>query len=86
MKSPHKGQQAGRNAESDHVGQRIELAAKIGHRVGHARDAPVKRIKRDGKENGDRGPVKVHLGIVVRDGVDGLRDGEVAGADVARRK
>ena len=52
MESPDIGEQAGRNAEGDDVGQRIELFAELAGRVGHTRDAPVERVEGDGEKYG----------------------------------
>ena len=76
MESPDEGQQAGRHAEGDDVGQRIQLLAEIAGGVGHARNAPVERIEGNGEQNGDRGPVKMRLRIAgdgAAYGFDGLR-------------
>ena len=43
--APGYGEQAGRDAEGDHVGERIELNAKFGVCAGEPSDAPIERIK-----------------------------------------
>ena len=87
MKAPDDGQQAGRDAEGDDVGQRIELLAEVAGGVGHAGDAAVERVEGDGEEDGDGRPVKMGVRVAVAaERGNGLGDGEVAGADVARGK
>ena len=61
METPDEGQQAGRHAEGDHVGQRIEFPAEVAGGVGHARNAAVERIEGNGDQDGDRRPIKVQL-------------------------
>ena len=82
VKSPDEGQQAGRHAEGDHVGQRIQLPAEIAGGVGHARDAPVERVEGNGEKDRDRRPVQMALRVAA-DGVNGLGDGKVAGGNVS---
>ncbi len=61
VESPDERQQAGRHAEGDGVGQRIQFLAKFAGGVGHARDAAVQRVEGDGEEDGDGRPVQVRM-------------------------
>ncbi len=63
MESPDEGQQAGRHAEGDDVGQRIQFLAEIAGGIGHARDAAVERVEGNGEQDGDRRPVKMPLRV-----------------------
>ena len=61
MEAPDKGQQAGRHAKGDHVGERVEFPAEVAGGVGHAGDAAVERVEGNGEEDGDGRPVEVHM-------------------------
>ena len=48
--------------------------------VGQARDAAIEGVKWNGKQDGDRRPVQMHMRLAASvDGRDGLGHGEVAG-------
>jgi hypothetical protein len=47
--APDKNQHRRGDAESDHIGERIELAAKVAGRVCHARYAAIEAVKQDRK-------------------------------------
>lgn len=51
-KAPRESQNARRNAEGDDVCERIELLAKVAHRIRHACDAAVQRVKWNGEKYG----------------------------------
>ena len=87
MESPDERQQAGRHAEGDGVGQRIQLLAEVAAGVGHARDAAVERVEGNGENDGDGRPVQVRVRVAgVGEGRHGLGDGKEAGGDVAHGK
>ena len=75
VKSPDQRQQAGRHAEGDDVGQRVQFPTEIAGGICHARDAPVERVEGNGEKDRDRRPVQVPLRVAA-DGTDGLRDGK----------
>src|SRR5262249_33061945 len=54
LQHPDVGDQAGRGAERDHVGDAVELRAELALRVGPARDAPVHAVEDQGDEDRDR--------------------------------
>src|SRR5580658_7101336 len=85
IKSPDVRQQARRNAKRNHVGQRIQLLAKIARRVGHARNAPIQRIERNSEQDRNSRTVQVRMRVGIRSNRrDGLRNREVPRADIAR--
>ena len=75
--APDIGKHAGRDAEGDDVGERVELLAEVAGGVGHAGDAAVDAIEEDGEADGERGAVEVRR--VGRGALDALRNGVVAG-------
>ena len=81
MKSPNEGQNAGRNAEGNHVSQRIQLPAKIAAGIGQARNASVQSVKWDGKQDGDGRQIEMRLRIA-GSGLDRLRNRKEPGPDV----
>jgi len=82
VKSPDEGQQAGRHAESDDVGQRVQFPAEIAGGVGHARNAPIERVEGNGEKDRDRSPVQMPLRVAA-DGVNGLGDGKETGSNIS---
>ena len=64
--------------------ERIQFLAEVAGGVGHARDASVERVERNGEADGQRGVVEV-LRLQQR-ALQALRDGEVAGRDIAGGK
>ena len=52
LHAPGERQHRRRDAEADHVGERIHFAAEIADGVGHARDAAVQAIQEDGDADG----------------------------------
>ncbi|MNQ95754.1 hypothetical protein D3C85_1113260 [compost metagenome] len=52
---PLVGQQRGRQAEGNHVRQRVVLGTKSALGIGHARHTPVETVQHHGHEDGDRG-------------------------------
>src|ERR1700722_14972409 len=59
VKSPTPCEQSWCNTEGDHVGQGVELAAKIAGGAGHARDSAVEPIEEDREADGFGGIVEV---------------------------
>ena len=80
MEAPHPGEQRGGDAESDHVGQRIEFPAKIARGVSHARDAAVQTVEQYGKADGLCG--KVQVPCVTRGAMHGLQNRVETGRDI----
>src|SRR5262249_54990174 len=70
-KAPRPGEDCGSDAESYHVSQRIQLAAKIAHRVSHARDAPIETIAQNRKSDGLRGIIKMPRSLMSHSVLDG---------------
>ena len=66
VEAPDQGQQAGRYAEGDGVGKRIQFLAKLAGGVGHAGDAAIQRIEGNGKQDGHSRPVEVGAHIAGR--------------------
>src|ERR1700760_1259134 len=75
---------AGCDAEGDHIRERVQLLTKVAGGIGHAGDASVERVKRNGKEDGERGIVEVP-GLQPRT-LQALRDRIVARSDIAGSK
>src|ERR1700693_3985331 len=59
LEAPGEGQEARSDAKGDHVGQRIELLAEVAGGFGHARNAPIQSVKRDGEADGQGGIVEM---------------------------
>ena len=57
--SPEPGENAGSDAEGDHVGQRIELLAEVAGGVGEARDGSVHAVKENRKADGEGRMIEV---------------------------
>ena len=82
--APGVGHESGCDAEADNVGKGIELHAEFGGGAGHAGDAAVEGIEKDGKADGFGGAVKLieatrkrgHTGIVA---TEQIGHGEHAG-------
>ena len=49
----------GRDAEGDGVGQRVEVAAEVGLRLGQPRDPAVGRVEEEAEADGQRGLVEI---------------------------
>ena len=81
METPGKGQDAGRDAKGDHVCQRIEFLAEVAGGFGHARDAAIEGVKGDGEADGQGGVVE--MARLLHRALQALRNGEVAGCDIA---
>src|ERR1700678_33481 len=84
LKSPGVSEEAGSDSEGNDIGQRIKLLAKFAGGFGHARDAAIERVKRDGEADGQGGPVEMPR--LLHRTLQTLSDGVVAGSDVARGK
>ena len=81
LKAPGIGQQTGSDTKGNHVGQRIEFLAEVAGGFGHARDAAIEGVKRDGKADGQGGIVE--MARLLHRSLQTLRNGEVAGRDIA---
>ena len=59
LHAPGEGQDGGRHAEADDVGQRIHFAAEIAGGVGHARDAPIQPVQKHRSADGFGGDLEM---------------------------
>ena len=78
---PEQAEHGGGDAESDDIGEGVELAAKVGLGVGHSGDASVEGVERDGKKDREGGAVEV--AVVSCNALHALSDGVEASGDVA---
>ena len=67
MKSPDERQQAGRHAERNRVGQRIQLLAKVAAVLVMRAMRPSSESNGMAKKNGDGRPVQVGLRVACAD-------------------
>ena len=81
LETPGEGQEAGSDAEGNHVRQRIELFAEVAGGFGHARDAAIDGVKGDGKADG-QGSI-VEMPRLLHRSLQALHNSEVAGGDIA---
>jgi hypothetical protein len=59
VKAPGEGQDAGGDTKGNDVGQRIQFLAKLAGRLGHARDAAIQGVKRDGEADRQGGVIEM---------------------------
>ena len=76
--SPRERQNRRRDAERDHVGQRVELDAEVARRAGQPRDAAVEHVEHDGEADERRGRLELAAHRV--------DDARVAAEHVAQRE
>ncbi len=91
MNAPGIGENGRGKAEADHVGERIHLAAEIAGGVGHARDAAIEAIEKNGGPNSLRGYAEMIVGAGHARGnqqrpAKCTQNGDVSQEDVARGK
>jgi hypothetical protein len=87
LHAPHKGENGRRDAEADHVCQRIEFAAELAGGVGHAGDAAIESVEDEGEADGLGGNIEIggSLAGVRREdqrALDGAQNAEIAKEDV----
>ena len=87
MKAPDKRQQTWCHSKSDGIGQRIQFSAELATGIGHACDAAIQRVQRNGDQDGNGRLIQMKPHVPnPGEGLHRLKNGKVSRRDIAHRK